>query len=181
MGSSDLPSCLCKRGAKCDKFSPPSIGTGYFQDKSLEAAWNVDSFVRRNLEGNEHRVFLTRMLMKPCFVVCKNKLVGELLEDRNENFYNLLKDFFFGLFGDAMVFAPHDLAVEYRRLLLPLFSDEAAAGYEGILDETTDFMFQSRIKGSGTMEMYEEFKRLSLAYNLRIFLDINENETPGMG
>ena len=65
-----------------------------------------------------------------------------------------------------------------RRLLLPLFSAEAFKNYEAILDETVDFMFQRRLSG-GKMAMYEEFKRLSLAYNLRMFLDIDERRTPG--
>ncbi len=56
MGRGDqLPSCLCKKGAKCHKVSPPSLGTGIFQDRSVEALWNVDTFCRRQIEGNPHR------------------------------------------------------------------------------------------------------------------------------
>jgi len=177
MSTGDLPSCLCKRGSKCDKFSPPSIGTGILQDKSVEALWNVDSLVRRNIEGNPHRTFVMRLLMKPTVVVGKNSLVKTLLTEKNDSMYNMLKDFFLGLFGNGIIFAEHVVAIEHRRLLLPLFSAETFDNYEAILNETVDFMFERRLSG-GKMEMYEEFKRLSLAYNLRMFLDIDEKETP---
>ena len=177
MSTGDLPSCLCKRGSKCHKFSPPNIGTGILQDKSVEALWNVDSLVRRYIEGNPHRTFVMRLLMKPTVVVGKNSLVKALLTEKNDCMYNMLKDFFLGLFGNGIIFAEHDVAAEYKRLLLPLFSAEAFKNHEGMLDETIDFMFERRL-GDGKMEMYEEFKRLSLAYNLRMFLDIDERRTP---
>ena len=177
MSKGNLPSCLCKRGSKCHKFSPPNIGTGILQDKSVEALFNVDALVRRNMEGNPHRCFVMRLLMKPTVVVGKNSLVKTLLTEKNDCMYNMLKDFFLDLFPMAMMFAEHDVAAEYRRMLLPLFSADAFRNYEGILDETIDLMFERRLSG-GSMEMYEEFKRLSLAYNLRMFLDIDERRTP---
>ena len=114
MSTGDLPSCLCKRGSKCHKFSPPNIGTGILQDKSVEALWNVDSLVRRHMEGNPHRTFVMRLLMKPTVVVGKNSLVKTLLTEKNDCTYNMLKDFFHGLFGDAIMFAEHDVPAEYR-------------------------------------------------------------------
>ena len=91
MSTGDLPSCLCKRGSKCHKFSPPNIGTGILQDKSVEALWNVDSLVRRHMEGNPHRTFVMRLLMKPTVVVGKNSLVITLLTEKNDCMYNMLK------------------------------------------------------------------------------------------
>ncbi len=119
-------------------------------------------------------------MMKPCVVVCDNALGRELLEDRAEQTYNMLKDFFFGLFGNCLTFETYDVSLRYRHLLLPLFSGEAQANYEGAMDDLVDFAFDERLGRSApvNMEVYEEFKRLSLAFNLRIFLDINERQTP---
>ena len=103
MSTGDLPSCLCKRGSKCHKFSPPNIGTGILQDKSVEALWNVDSLIRRHIEGNPHRTFVMRLLMKPTVVVGKNSLVKTLLTEKNDCMDNMLKDFFLGLFGNGIM------------------------------------------------------------------------------
>ena len=95
-------SCPCS-DQSCQKSVPVNLGTSYFYEKSPSFYKNPREFFKKHL--NEERVFVCRFAMKPCFVLASNSLVKELLNSSKGDTYNGLYDFFFGLFGDNILFA----------------------------------------------------------------------------
>ena len=75
---------------------------------------------------NDDRIFLCRFGMRPCLVVSSNALVKELLEKhcQDDKTYNGLKDFFFGLFGNNLMFAPDEQSQIMRKALIPLMQPD---------------------------------------------------------
>ena len=94
--------CPCS-DQSCQKPGPMNLGTSYLSEKSPSFYKNPREFFKKHL--NEERVFVCRFAMKPCFVLASNSLVKELLNKSSENTYNGLYDFFYGLFGDNILFA----------------------------------------------------------------------------
>ena len=95
-------SCPCS-DQTCQKAVPVSLGTSYLSEKSPSFYKNPREFFKKHL--NEDRVFVCRFAMKPCVVLASNSLVKEILNTSSEETYNGLYDFFFGLFGDNILFA----------------------------------------------------------------------------
>ena len=170
--------CLCKKGSRCDRVSPPNLGTGIFNDKSIELFRNADLFLRRHLEENPGRVFVSRLAMRNCFVLCSNSLVKEFLTEHNEDYYNGLKDFFFGLFGESILFADHVEATELRRSIMPLFSKDVLDKYDGYLKDSLRFWIENHLSGGEDVEMYSKFKHLALSFHLKVFLGVDEAVAP---
>lgn len=171
-----------KSGSQCD---PPLIlGTSYFQDKSLDLFRNVQTFVNKYIDEDENpsRIFVARVAMRPTLVLASNQFIRSYLAQDSDDFYNGLKDFFFGLFGSSIMFAEAQEAQAFRRILVPLFSDQAFAHYDDFLGDTLDYwMHQTLHMGQGSpLDMYQKFKHLSLSFNIRIFLGVNEREDPDL-
>jgi len=170
------PPCLCPKGSKCSLKSPAvNLGTGIFSDKSVDLLKNVDEFVRKHTKDPE-RVFVTRFAMKPCFVLASNELIREFLSDPStaDDFYNGLQDYFLGLFGRSIMFGSgYEEASHYRKILSPLFSPESVAKFEPYLRETLDHWSLGIEKEQNGTSLYSAFKSLSLAYNLKLFLNVD--------
>ena len=157
-----------------------NIGTSFTKDRSLELFRDAKQFVQKHLGDDEdaERVFLARVAMRPCFVLASNKLVKEFLEGGGDGYYNGLKDFFHGLFGHSIVFASGGEAEEFRRLILPLFGPSEVAAYEETVADLVGHWAESELKETSSVMMYESFKRLSLALNLKLFLGLDARTEP---
>ena len=94
--------CPCS-DQNCHKGVPENLGISYLSEKSPSFYRNPREFFKKYL--NEDRVFVCRFAMKPCFVLASNSLVKEILNTNSDETYNGLYDFFFGLFGDNILFA----------------------------------------------------------------------------
>ena len=94
--------CPCSN-QNCQKSVPENLGISYLSEKSPSFYRNPREFFKKYL--NEDRVFVCRFAMKPCVVLASNSLVKEILNTSSEETYNGLYDFFFGLFGDNILFA----------------------------------------------------------------------------
>ena len=155
--------------------SPKNIGTGILSDKSIELYRNVEAFVSKHLIDNPDRIFVSRVAMRPCIILASNKLVKTFLNECNEDFYNGLKDFFFGLFGQSVLFTNAADTRELKRLLMPLFNQDAITTYEITLKE-------SLADWTKALEpepiLYNSFKEFSLIYNLKLFLGVDPKNKP---
>lgn len=168
--------CLCKNGSRCERTSPPNIGTGYFQDKSLELWKNVSEFVGKHLRDNQERVFVTRLAMRPCVVLASGTLLKTFLEGDGvqDDYYNGLKDFFFGLFGPSVLFSDPGETRRLQALLLPLLAS-SSPNYDALLSESLS-LWTASLPASPTL--YNAFKELSLSFNLRLFLGVRRECSP---
>ncbi len=161
-----------------------TLGVGFTQDKSIELLKNVKNFVSKNIELDEDedldpRVFVCRLALKPCFVLASNELVFDYLNKSDDSkFYNGLKDFFFGLFGQSVLFAEADEAKRLRAMLLPFFTDpDALSEYQYDMTSLTEHWMRHELLSEDVF-LYTEFKRLTLAVNLKIFLGIDIRQDP---
>ncbi len=163
----------------------PSIGTRLTQDKSLELYRDARAFVSKHLrEDDPDRAFTARLALRPYIVLASNRLVGEFLRRPRDqdHFRNGLKDFFFGLFGHSILFAEGAEAAELRQLILPLFDADSVNSYEAVLKEmTSHWMAECFIPSDKVQEsllVYHQFKELSLAMNLKLFLGVDAIKQP---
>ena len=94
-------------------------GTSFYQDKSVSFYRNPRGFVEDHLtsEDDDERVFACRLLTRPCLVLGSNALVKTFLEEcvGGGKTYNGLKDFFFGLFGNSILFSTDPSEVDHLR------------------------------------------------------------------
>ena len=131
-------------------------------------------FVEKMCEETKSRVFTCRLLTRQTIVIAEHKLLVEFLSKSQRHFRNGLNDFA-ELFGDSIMFAEEPLALELKKILLPLFNEESVASYENILTEELQTWAQS-LDTAGQVNLYEEFKNLSLAYNVAIFMGVRRKE-----
>ncbi len=161
---------------------PRSLGTSFHQDKSIEVFKNAGSFFSRHFKAeDEERALLVRLALRPCLILGSATLVGQFLRREDDDFYNGLKDFFFGLFGHSILFADGADAVRLREALSPLFNEESVRNYGHIVDNQVDKWVQSLLQRQGQkVILYEEFKRLSLVVNLKVFLGVDMEQEPDL-
>ncbi len=161
---------------------PRSLGTSFHQDKSIEVFRDVGAFLDKHFKHDDpDRVILTRLAVRPCLVLGSSELVGQFLRREDDDFYNGLKDFFFGLFGHSILFAEGDEAVRLRKTLLPLFDGDSVQSYGQVIEAEAE-KWTARLTAGGGEEvvLYEEFKRLSMVVNLKVFLGVDAGDRPEM-
>ncbi len=162
--------------------TPRSLGTALHKDKSLELFRDAGAFLARNFDSEDaDRVLMTRLATRPTLILGSAEMVDKFLRRPNdEDFYNGLKDFFFGLFGPSILFCEGAEAAAFRSALLPLFDREAVQSYGKVIDAQVDRWIEDSLFAEGREEasvtLYEEFKRLSLEVNLKIFLGVDPVE-----
>ncbi len=159
---------------------PRSLGTSFHQDKSLELYRDVGHFLRKHLDDDDgERVVLTRLAARPCLVLGSSEAAAHFLRRDDDDFYNGLKDFFFGLFGHSILFAEAAEVRVLRAALAPMFDRESVAQYGKVIDEEVDRWIEGLLaRPDSKVVFYESFKRLSLVVNLRVFLGVKEAEQP---
>ena len=92
-------------------------GTSFYHDKSVAFYRNPRGFVDDHCSDGDERVFVCRLLTRPCLVIGSNALVRTFLEEcvGGGKTYNGLKDFFFGLFGNSILFSTDPSEVDHLR------------------------------------------------------------------
>eukprot|EP00092_Neocalanus_flemingeri_P007969 GFUD01008597.1.p1 GENE.GFUD01008597.1~~GFUD01008597.1.p1 ORF type:complete len:428 (+),score=81.09 GFUD01008597.1:527-1810(+) len=164
--------CLCKdRG--CTKSGPPGYA-GLLGDKSVEFLKDPAAFVETTCDKLQSRVFLTRLFMKQTVVIADHKLISNFLSHSDKDFYNGLKDFS-DLFGHNIMFADADEATQLKKILLPLFGTNAVQSYQTVLNDVLEDWSQN-LNLQKTINLYEEFKNISLAYNINIFMGVRKTD-----
>ena len=161
--------CLCG-SSSCPLEAPPGHA-GVFGDKSLEYGKDPSAFIETSCERWKSRVFICRLALKQTLVIADYSVLKEFLTNNLDNFYNGLKDNFSELFGHSIMFAEPEEAAQLRALLLPLFtageSTRRRNCLEGIL-----IRWRDNLDCSKPVNFYEEFKSLSLAYNIEMFMGV---------
>ena len=122
---------------------------------------------------NEDRVFVCRFAMRPCLIVFSNALVKELLEEhcQEDQTYNGLKDFFFGLFGHNLMFADDDESQKMRKVLIPLMHPNK---FQSILEDLVSNWTTNELTTSDPILLYEKFKHFGTIFALKCFLGIED-------
>lgn len=166
-----MASCLCS-DRNCPKSGPQTnLGTSYLSEKSPIFYKNPREFFKKYL--NEDRVFVCRFAMKPCFVLASHPLVKELLDKTDEETYNGLQDFFFGLFGNNIMFADGAQSIQLRRILMPLMDFDR---YQSDLEELVDRCIVREFTTNDPIIAYDKFKRFATILSLRLFLNMDDPE-----
>eukprot|EP00090_Calanus_glacialis_P005026 TRINITY_DN13845_c0_g1_i1.p1 TRINITY_DN13845_c0_g1~~TRINITY_DN13845_c0_g1_i1.p1 ORF type:complete len:429 (+),score=73.34 TRINITY_DN13845_c0_g1_i1:471-1757(+) len=164
--------CLCK-AQNCTKSGPPGYA-GLLGEKSIEFLKDPAAFVEKSCEQYKSRVFLTRLFMKQTVVIAEHKLLTQFLGHSHENFYNGLKDFT-ELFGHNIMFANAEEAAQLKCILLPLFGSNAVESYQTVLNDVLEDWSQN-LDINNEINLYEEFKNISLAYNIHIFMGVKKTD-----
>ena len=173
--------CLCSKSVTCPRISPTSLGTSYFSDKSVAFARNPRTFVEQN--ADEKRVFVCRLLMRPCFVLGCNSLVKTFLNQSSEKTYNGMKDYFFGLFGHSILFSSELEEVrDLRNILVPLFDPQTLlqGSYKTTLEGLADDWMDMDLAGPEPIVIYDKFKAFSSKLVMKLFLDLDGPEAEDM-
>ena len=124
---------------------------------------------------NEDRVFVCRFAMRPTYVIASNALVKELLEIDQDQTYNGLQDFFFGLFGPNILFANMSELKAMREILLPLMQPSAIQNYNSIMEDLVSTWIFNEIDHGQPVVMYEKFKKFSTMLSLKLFLGLEDS------
>ena len=162
--------CLC--GSKsCPLEAPPGQVPGIFGDKSVEFGRDPLAFVENNCERNNSRVFLTRLALKQTLVIADYALLKDFLTNSMDDFYNSFKDNFSELFGHSILFAQPDEAEKLRAVLLPLFAGSNSTKRRDCLEEILKD-WKGGLDCSKPVNFYEEFKKISLTYNIEMFMGV---------
>jgi len=166
-------SCPCS-DQSCQKSVPVNLGTSYFYEKSPSFYKNPREFFKKHL--NEERVFVCRFAMKPCFVLASNSLVKELLNSSKGDTYNGLYDFFFGLFGDNILFADDLQSKHIREILIPMMQTDTIKNYKPILEDLVSKFIINELSTNEPVVPYEVFKRFATMLSLKLFLNLENQE-----
>jgi len=148
--------------------------SGILHDKTVEFLKDPETFVEKCCEEHQSRVFQTRLFMKQTLVIADHKLLTNFLSHSDEFFYNGLKDFS-DLFGHNIMFAQSEEAAQLKSILLPLFGQDAVLSYQTVLREVL-IDWSDNIDLKKEINLYEEFKNVSLAYNINIFMGIRKKD-----
>ena len=162
----------CPCGSKsCPLEAPPGQVPGIFGDKSVEFGRDPLAFVENNCERYNSRVFLTRLALKQTLVIADHALLKEFLTNSMDDFYNSFKDNFSELFGHSILFAQPDEAEKLRAVLLPLFAGSNSTKRRDCLEEILRD-WKGGLDCSKPVNFYEEFKKISLTYNIEMFMGV---------
>ena len=162
--------CLCGNPS-CSLEAPPGQVPGLFGDKTVEFGRDPLAFVETNCERYKSRVFLTRLALKQTLVIADHTLLNDFLKNNMDDFYNSFKDNFSDLFGHSIMFAEPEEAEKLRRILLPLFAGSNSTKRRDILHGILKD-WQSGLDCSKQVNFYEEFKKISLTYNMEMFMGV---------
>ena len=123
---------------------------------------------------NEDRVFVCRFAMRPTYVIASNTLVKELLNIEKDETYNGLQDFFFGLFGQNILFANSTQLKEMRQILLPLMQPAAIQNYNTILEKLVSTWILKDLNSGQPVILYDKFKKFATMLSLKLFLGLED-------
>jgi len=165
--------CMCGN-KKCDSKVAPG-NTGMFSDKSLKFYEDPLTFIQAQTETYNTRVFMARLALKPTLVIADHALVAHFLESCSADFHNGLRDNFSELFGDSILFADEEKALQLREVLMPLFDQKYFSNSSENLKILLEDWY-SDLDLSNEINFYEEFKNLALIYNLEVFLGLNHKD-----
>jgi len=156
----------------CSKLLPVNHGTSVISEKIVSFYKNPREFLKKY--KNDDRIFLCRFGMRPCLVVSSNALVKELLEKhcQDDKTYNGLKDFFFGLFGNNLMFAPDEQSQIMRKALIPLMQPDR---FQTILEDLVSNWIIKELTTPDPVILYEKFKNFGTMFSLRCFLGIEDD------
>ena len=162
--------CLCG-DPSCSLEAPPGQVPGLFGDKTVEFGRDPLAFVETNCERYKSRVFLTRLALKQTLVIADHTLLSNFLKNNMDDFYNSFKDNFSDLFGHSIMFAEPEEAEKLRAILLPLFAGSNSTKRRDCLQQILND-WQSGLDCSKPVNFYEEFKKVSLTYNIEMFMGV---------
>ena len=143
-------------------------------DKTVSFVSDPSLFVEKMCEEHNSRVFTCRLLTRQTLVIADHQLLVDFLSKSQKHFRNGLNDFA-ELFGDTIMFAEEETALELKKILLPLFSEESVVSYENILTEELSSWCEG-LETSRDINLYEEFKNISLSYNVSMFMGVRRKE-----
>ena len=143
---------------------------GLLSDKTVQFVSDPSMFVERMCQETQSRVFTCRLLARQTIVIADHKMLISFLNKSQKHFRNGLNDFA-ELFGDSIMFAEEETAIELKKILLPLFNEVSVDSYENILTEELEDWAES-IDLTRDINLYEEFKNISLSYNVSIFMGV---------
>jgi cytochrome P450 len=130
---------------------------------------------------DEDRVFVCRFAMRPCYVLASNSLVKQLLNDKSSHeSYNGLKDFFFGLFGQNVMFSEAAEAEKMRQIMIPLMTPEALTDYKPIMQQLVSTWILRDLSGCDPVILYDQFKKFATMLTLKLFLGLDGEEAEEM-
>ena len=166
--------CLCRKSL-CEKPGLPG-DVGFFSDKTLQFVSDPLQFIESTSEQLGSRVFVSRLATKQCIVIADYKQLKQFLNSSQKHFRTGLSDFS-ELFGDSITFADEDTAVKLKKILVPLFSQESISSYHPALIQELD-LWSAQLNSDQSVNLYEEFKNISLAQNVRVFMGVNRSDDP---
>ena len=166
--------CLCRKSS-CDKDGLPG-DVGMFSDKTLQFVSDPHQFLERTCDQLGSRVFVCRLATKQTIVIADHKLLSSFLASSQRDFKTGLSDFS-ELFGACITFAEEDTAVRLKQILLPLFSEESIHSFQPALEQELSHWSQ-QLDCDREINLYEEFKNISLAQNVNIFMGVDRSKDP---
>jgi len=166
--------CLC-RNSSCDKEGLPGQ-VGLFSDKTVQFVSDPSKFVEKTCLELGSRIFTCRLATKQTIVIADYKVLTQFLHSSQKDFRTGLNDFS-ELFGESIMFAEEETALALKNILLPLFSQQSVISYQPVLHQELD-SWSSNLDCDRGLNLYEEIKNLSLAYNVNIFMGVKKSENP---
>lgn len=165
----------CQNPNQATKTLPGSSGW-IWSDHTLAIYQDARAFIEAGIKQHNSRMFLTRLFLKPCVVVADNQALHELLTVKDDHFEAGM-DEYYDLFGNNLLFMNGPEATLTRRLLYPLFNEEAKTGYKAI---TKDLVatWTSELDISKPFDVYESTKHFALLLNLRLYLGLDHTMEP---
>ena len=165
--------CLCRQSS-CVKDGLPGQ-VGILSDKTVQFVSNPAAFVERSCEELGSRVFACRLATKQTIVLADHAAITEFLATSQKHFRTGLSDF--SELMPGIMFSDEATALELKKILLPLFSSEAVASYQPVLVRELE-SWSRNLDTAASLHLYEEFKNLSLAYNVNIFMGVDKESSP---
>ena len=166
--------CLC-RNSSCDKEGLPGQ-VGLFSDKTVQFVSDPSKFIEKTCLELGSRIFTCRLATKQTIVIADYKVLTQFLHSSQKDFRTGLNDFS-ELFGESIMFAEEETALALKNILLPLFSQQSVISYQPVLHQELD-SWSSNLDCDRGLNLYEEIKNLSLAYNVNIFMGVKKSENP---
>jgi cytochrome P450 len=165
--------CLCRDPACALPGLPGQAGL--LADSTLEFARDPLAFLETSCQRLKARVFLTRLALKQTVVIADYNVLTDFLSNNMDDFYNGLKDNFSDLFGHNIMFAKPEEAAELRSVLLPLFQSNDSTKHQKCLSDLLQD-WKDGLDCSKPVNFYDEYKKLSLAYNMEVFMGVRRKE-----
>ncbi|XP_071946966.1 putative cytochrome P450 120 isoform X2 [Antedon mediterranea] len=148
-----------------------NVGYMFVGDKSIEFYRDPITFVNKQMQEHDTRIFQSRLLNKPTIFLGTIQGVQDLVGECSHNFEMGYKVFMHGLYGDNVVFSEGEEAKRLRDVLHCIFQPDNVQQFNNKLQDLIVKHFSHMDTGT-EISAYERFKHFATELSFSIFLDV---------